>query len=132
MSNVPSSQRGFVDLRSDAVTRPTPEMYEAMMNAPLGDDVLGDEPTVAELERLACEMMGKEAAVFVPSGTMGNQIAVPSHCQRGGGAVFEEEPHMLFYEGGGPAVHGQVVTWTLPSKLGVMDPNDVERHITKK
>jgi threonine aldolase len=130
--NIPGSLKGFVDLRSDTVTRPTAAMYEAIMKAALGDDVLGDEPTVAELERLACERTGKEAAVFVPSGTMSNQIAVPSWTERGDAVLFEEEAHMLYYECGGPAVHGQVVTWTLPSKLGVMAPDDVERHITKR
>ncbi len=130
--NVPDAQRGIVDLRSDTVTRPTPEMYEAILRAPLGDDVLGDEPTVVELERIAAEMLGKEAAVFVPSGTMGNQIAVPSHCERGDAILIEQEAHMLFYECAGPAVHGQVVTWTLPSKLGVMDPAEVERRVVKK
>jgi threonine aldolase len=130
--NIPESQREFVDLRSDTVTRPTPEMYEAILKAPLGDDVLGDEPTVAELERLACEKMGMEAAVFVPSGTMGNQIAVPSYCQPGDAAIFEEDAHMLYYESGGPAALGGVLTWTLRSKLGVMDPDDIERHIIKR
>ena len=130
--NIPAAQKGLVDLRSDTVTRPTAEMYQAIMAAALGDDVLGDEPTVAELERLACERTGKEAAVYVPSGTMSNQIAVPSWTERGDAVLFEEEAHMLYYECGGPAVHGQVITWTLPSKLGVMDPDDVERHITKR
>ncbi|HZH99195.1 MAG TPA: beta-eliminating lyase-related protein, partial [Fimbriimonadaceae bacterium] len=72
-SRFPEDARRAVDLRSDTVTRPTPAMYEAMLNAPLGDDVLGDEPTVTKLEELSAEMLGKEAAVFVPSGTMGNQ-----------------------------------------------------------
>ncbi|MBI5705922.1 MAG: hypothetical protein HZC36_02910 [Armatimonadetes bacterium] len=130
--NVPEAQKDIVDLRSDTVTRPTPEMYEAIMKAALGDDVLGDEPTVLELERIACERTGKEAAVYVPSGTMSNQIAVPSWTERGDAVLFEEEAHMLYYECGGPAVLGQVLTWTLPSKLGVMDPEDVERHITKR
>ena len=79
-----------VDLRSDTVTRPTPEMYAAMASAPLGDDVLGDEPTVMELEAEAARMVGKEAAVFVPSGTMGNQIALASHCNRGDAIL---DPH---------------------------------------
>lgn len=130
--NVPESQRGFVDLRSDTVTRPTQEMYDAILSARLGDDVLGDEPTVLELERLACERTGKEAAVYVPSGTMSNQIAIPSWTERGDAVLFEEDAHMLYYESGAPGVLGQVVSWTLPSKLGVMDPDDVERHITKR
>lgn len=130
--NVPEAQQNVVDLRSDTVTRPDRQMYDAILSAPLGDDVLGDEPTVQRLETLACERTGKDAAVFVPSGTMGNQIALPSHTERGDAVIFEEEAHMLYYECGGPGVLGQVVTWTLPSKLGVMDPEDVERHITKR
>lgn len=121
----------IVDLRSDTVTRPTPEMYKAMAEAPLGDDVLGDEPTVKRLEELAAEVVGKEAALFVPSGTMGNQIAMAVHCDRGDAALIEEEAHMVYYELGGPAVFANVTTWTLPSTLGVMDPEVVEKHVLK-
>jgi threonine aldolase len=121
----------IVDLRSDTVTRPTPEMYKAMAEAPLGDDVLGDEPTVKKLEELAAEMVGKEAALFVPSGTMGNQIAMAVHCKRGDAALIEEEAHMVYYELGGPAIFANVVTWTLPSVLGVMAPELVEKHVLK-
>jgi threonine aldolase len=117
-----------IDLRSDTVTRPTPEMYDAMRLAPLGDDVLGDDPTVAELERLAAESMGKEAAVFVPSGTMGNQIALACHCQPGDAILLDEEAHILYYEVGAPAAIAGVVSWTLPSRDGVIDPDDVDRR----
>ncbi|MCW5945997.1 MAG: aminotransferase class I/II-fold pyridoxal phosphate-dependent enzyme [Fimbriimonadales bacterium] len=120
----------IVDLRSDTVTRPTQEMYEAMVSAPLGDDVLGDEPTVAELETLAAETLGKEAAVFVPSGTMGNQIAVLSWTRPGDAILIEQDAHILFYESGGPGAHAGVVTWTLPSDNGAMDPNHIEDRIT--
>ena len=85
----------IVDLRSDTVTRPTHEMYEAMMKAPLGDDVLGDEPTVMELEELAAKMVGKEQALFVPSGTMGNQIAIATHTKPGDAMIVEEEAHEI-------------------------------------
>lgn len=122
----------IVDLRSDTVTRPTPEMYAAMQSAPLGDDVLGDEPTVTELEALAAKMTGKEAAVFVPSGTMGNQMAMATHCDRGDAVLIEEEAHMVYYEVGGPGVLANVVTWTLPSDKGVMDPQVVESHVLKR
>jgi threonine aldolase len=122
----------IVDLRSDTVTRPTPEMYAAMQSAPLGDDVLGDEPTVAKLEALAAEMTGKEAAVFVPSGTMGNQMAMATHCDRGDAVLVEEEAHMVYYEVGGPGILANVVTWTLPSDKGVMDPQVVESHVLKR
>jgi len=120
-----------VDLRSDTVTRPTPEMYEAMASAPLGDDVLGDDPTVMMLEAEAAQMVGKEAALFVPSGTMGNQIALASHCNRGEAILIEEEAHILYYEVGAPALIAGVVSWTIPSTLGVMDPADVEKRILK-
>lgn len=121
--------QGRIDLRSDTVTLPTPEMYEAMQSAPLGDDVLGDEPTVMRLERVAAERMGKEAAVFVPSGTMGNQIALAAHTRPGDAVIFEEEAHMLFYECGAPGVVSGVVTWTVPSHRGIMAPEDIERRI---
>jgi threonine aldolase len=120
----------IVDLRSDTVTRPTPEMYEAMMSAPLGDDVLGDEPTVLELEELAAKMVGKEQALFVPSGTMGNQIAIATHTRPGDAMIVEEEAHVIYYEVGAPAMFANVLTWTLPSDKGVMDPITVEKRIT--
>ncbi|HVL39454.1 MAG TPA: threonine aldolase family protein, partial [Fimbriimonadaceae bacterium] len=128
----PVDQRDVVDLRSDTVTRPTPEMFEAMRSMPVGDDVLGDDPTVVQLERLAADQTGKEAALFVPSGTMGNQIALAVHCSRGDAILIEEEAHILYYEGGSPAVLAGVVSWTLPSDGGVMDPSAVESRILKR
>lgn len=103
-----------------------------MAEAPLGDDVLGDEPTVRRLEELAAETVGKEAALFVPSGTMGNQIAMAVHCDRGDAVLIEEEAHMVYYEVGGPGIISNVVTWTLPSDKGVMDPAVVESHVLKR
>jgi len=126
-----SQQPPIVDLRSDTVTRPTPEMYEAMRTAPLGDDVLGDDPTVHELEAPPASLTGKQAAVFVPSGTMGNQIALASHCVRGDAAIFEEEAHILYYECGSPALIAGVLAWTVPSVRGLLDPGEVERRILK-
>ena len=128
----PHDMQEFVDLRSDTVTRPTDEMFEAMRNAPLGDDVLGDDPSVMRLEELAADISGKDEAVFVPSGTMGNQIAIATHCQRGDAMILEEEAHVLYYEVGAPAVIAQAVTLTLPSRLGVMDPADIEHRITRR
>jgi threonine aldolase len=118
-----------IDLRSDTVTRPTPEMFAAMASAPLGDDVLGDEPTVAELELEAAKLLGMEAAVFVPSGTMGNQIALACHTNRGDAVLFEEQAHMLFYEVGAPAVIAQVLTKSVPSHFGIMELTEIESRI---
>ena len=124
-------QAHLVDLRSDTVTRPSPEMWDAMREAALGDDVLGDDPTVRELEALAARTVGKEAALFVPSGTMGNQIALASWCRPGDAILIEEEAHILYYEVGAPALIAGVVSWTLPSQGGVMDPETVERRVLK-
>jgi threonine aldolase len=127
----PESQRDIVDLRSDTVTRPTQEMYEAMLAAPLGDDVLEDDPTVTALEELAADLMGKEAAMLVPSGTMGNQIAIACHTKPGEAILVEEDAHVLLYEVGAPAVLSNVVTWTLTSDKGVMAPDTIRHRIQK-
>ncbi|TRO47692.1 threonine aldolase, partial [Candidatus Bathyarchaeota archaeon] len=82
-----------LDFRSDTVTLPTPEMIEAAASAPLGDDVYGEDPSVNELERLAAEMLVKEAGLFVTSGTMGNAVAVLAHTQRGDEIILEERSH---------------------------------------
>lgn len=118
-----------VDLRSDTVTKPTPEMYDAMRQAELGDDVLGDDPTVLALEKLACQKLGKEAAMFVPSGTMGNQIAVRTWVKPGDAVILEQDCHIQFYESGGVGAHAQAATWTLPSANGVMDPELVRSRV---
>ncbi len=128
----PANVRHSVDLRSDTVTRPTPEMYEAMAAAPLGDDVLGDEPTVQKLESIAAQTVGMEKAMFVPSGTMANQIALACHCDPGDAILIDEDAHILYYEVGAPAIIAAVVSWTLPSQRGIMDPNVIERHILKR
>lgn len=131
-NSYPNATQNLVDLRSDTVTRPTDSMFEAMRNAPLGDDVLGDDPTVMRLEELAAEMTGTEEALFVPSGTMGNQIALASHCNPGDAILIEEEAHILYYEVGGPAIIAGVVSWTLPSNGGVMDPDVIEKRILRQ
>src|SRR5881398_3324217 len=89
---------GFVDLRSDTVTQPTPEMRRAMAEAEVGDDVYGEDPTVNRLERKAAEVFGREAAIFVPSGTMGNQIAIKIHTRPGQELICEERAHIFNYE----------------------------------
>ncbi len=92
-----------IDLRSDTVTRPTPAMWDAMRSAPLGDDVLGDDPTVELLERTIADRTGKEAALFVPSGTMANQLAIRCHTQPGDEIIAHDTSHIIHYETGSPA-----------------------------
>jgi len=98
----------YIDLRSDTVTKPTPEMREAMAEAEVGDDVYGDDPTVNRLEEIAAEMMGKDAALFVPSGTMGNLIALLVHCQRGDEAIVGNQSHIYLNEAGGMSALGGI------------------------
>ena len=87
-----------IDLRSDTITLPTPEMREAMAQAPLGDDVFSDDPTVNALEERTAEILGKEAAVYVPSGTMSNQIALRTHTEPGNEILIDENAHIYYYE----------------------------------
>ena len=98
----------YIDLRSDTVTRPTPEMREAMAEAEVGDDVYRDDPTVKRLEEVAAEMLGKEAALFVPSGTMGNLIALLVHCQRGHEVIVGNQSHIYLNEAGGMSALGGI------------------------
>src|SRR5919112_1059415 len=98
----------YIDLRSDTVTKPTPEMREAMAEAEVGDDVYGDDPTVIHLEELAADTLGKEAALFVPSGTMGNLIALLVHCQRGHEAIVGNQSHIYLNEAGGMSALGGI------------------------
>ena len=98
----------YIDLRSDTVTKPTPEMREAMAEAEVGDDVYRDDPTVIRLEERAAEMLGKEAALFVPSGTMGNLIALLVHCQRGHEVIVGSQSHIYLNEAGGMAALGGI------------------------
>jgi threonine aldolase len=105
----------WVDLRSDTVTVPTPEMREAMAKAEVGDDVYGDDPTVNRLQALAAERMGKEAALFVPSGTMGNLAAILSHCGRGDEVILGDKAHSFVFEAGGTAALGGVHPRTVPN-----------------
>jgi threonine aldolase len=103
------SSSNTIDLRSDTVTLPTDAMREAMARAELGDDVYGEDPTVNRLEKIAAERMGKEAALFVPSGTMGNLAAMLTHCPRGTKALLGSEAHTNVYEAGGAAALGGIV-----------------------
>ena len=97
-----------LDFRSDTVTMPTPEMRESMAEAVVGDDVYGEDPTVNQLQELAASMLGKEDALFVPSGTMGNLAAVLAHCDRGDEVILGDKAHTFLYEAGGIAALGGV------------------------
>ncbi len=97
-----------IDLRSDTVTRPTPAMRQAMADAEVGDDVFGDDPTVNRLQAIAADMLGMEAALFLPSGTQSNLCALLSHCERGDEYVVGQHAHTYKYEGGGAAVLGSI------------------------
>lgn len=98
----------MIDLRSDTVTRPSRTMLEQMMAAPVGDDVYGDDPTVNELQRYAAELSGKEAALFLPTGTQANLVALLSHCERGEEYIVGQGAHNYLYEAGGAAVLGSI------------------------
>ena len=114
------------DLRSDTVTRPTPEMRRAMAEAEVGDDVYGEDPTVHALEVDAAALLGKEAALFVPSGTMGNQVAILCHTERGDEILAHSEAHVGYYEAGGPAWLAGVMLRGIPGPRGIFGPEDVE------
>src|SRR5207253_2313120 len=101
----PASQ-AHVDLRSDTVTHPTPAMREAMYRAEVGDDVYGEDPTVNRLQEMAAERLGKEAALFVPTGTMGNVAAMLTHAGRGRAVIVGNESHVYHYEVGGASTLG--------------------------
>ncbi len=106
----------YIDLRSDTVTQPTPEMRDAMARAEVGDDVYGEDPTINRLQELAAEKMGKEAGLFVASGTMGNLIGVLAHCQRGDEVIVGKRNHVFLHEAGGISVLGGVHSSQLPNQ----------------
>jgi threonine aldolase len=121
-----------VDLRSDTVTQPTPSMREAMKNAEVGDDVLGDDPTVKRLEAVAAERMGKEAAVYVASGTMANLVSLLTHCQRGDEAIVGSMSHIVLAELGGAAGLASVqLRQARNDEHGRMDPAEVRSLVRR-
>ncbi len=119
------------DFRSDTVTQPTPNMRKAMAEAVVGDDVLGDDPTVQKLEALAAEKMGKEAGLFVPSGTMGNSVSVKVWTRELEEVIIEERSHIYNMESTHMTFISRVTPRPLPSRRGAMDPDEVERNIRK-
>lgn len=119
----------MIDLRSDTVTKPTQEMREAMFQAEVGDDVYREDPTVNRLEDLAAEILGKEAALFVTSGTQGNQVAILSHTRPGEEVILEAESHIFYYEAGAASALAGVQLRTIAGKSGQMPINDIRRSI---
>ncbi len=115
-----------VDLRSDTVTKPTAEMREAMAQAEVGDDVFGDDPTVKELEAETASLLGKEAALFTPSGTMANQLALRSQTEPGDEILVDANAHIYYYEGGAPAALSGVMCRCLEGQRGIFTATDVE------
>ncbi len=120
----------FIDLRSDTVTKPTPAMREAMARAEVGDDVYGEDPTVNRLQELAASMLGKEAGLFVPSGTMGNLAAILAHCGRGDEVILGNKAHTFLFEAGGVSALGGVHSCQLPNQPdGSLALEDIEAAI---
>ena len=120
---------GMIDLRSDTVTRPTPEMRRAMAEAEVGDDVYEEDPTVRRLEELAASMLEREAALFVPTGTMGNQIAVHLHTHPGSEVILEARSHIFNFEMGAMAVWSGALPRPLETPDGLLEPSQVEAAI---
>lgn len=119
----------IIDLRSDTVTRPTPAMMKAMMAAPLGDDVLGDDPTVIKLQNQTARLLGKPAGLFVPSGTMGNQLAIMTHTRPGDEVILDYQSHIFRYEVAGAAVMSGVQFNALTGPGGVMTAKQIQDAI---
>ncbi|MHB8610938.1 MAG: threonine aldolase family protein [Candidatus Dormibacteraceae bacterium] len=118
-----------IDLRSDTVTMPTPEMRQAMATAPLGDDVFGDDPMVNELEEVAAGRLGKEAALFLPSGTMGNVVGVAVNTRAGEELIADADAHVYLYETAGAAVISGVQIRPVATARGIMTPEEIEAAI---
>src|SRR5579872_2987028 len=128
-----------IDLRSDTVTRPTPAMLEAIMQAKVGDDVFGEDPSINQLEKMAAELFGMEAALYCPTGTMSNQIAIKCHTQPGDEVICEKSSHVYIYEGGGIAFNSGSQVRTIEGDRGritaeqvsnAINPDDVHRART--
>lgn len=131
----------LIELRSDTFTKPTPAMLESMFSAKVGDDVFGEDEVVNTLEKKAAELFGMEAAIFCPSGTMTNQLAIRTHCQAGDEVICESLSHVYIYEGGGIAVNAQSSVKPIVGQRGqitaeqvlssINNPNDIHQPISK-
>lgn len=118
-----------IDLRSDTVTKPTPAMREAMFTAEVGDDVLGDDPTVRTLEEKSARLFGMEAALFCTSGTMTNQLAIRTHTRPGDDVICDQLSHVYLYEGGGIAVNALASVSLVQGERGKLTPDLIREHI---
>ncbi|WP_144150345.1 threonine aldolase family protein [Paraburkholderia sp. BCC1885] len=116
----------MIDLRSDTCSRPTIPMRQAMAEATVGDDVYGDDPTVKALERTTAELLGKEDAVYMPTGTMTNQVGIRAHTEPGDAVLFDQNAHVYILEGGAPAAFSGVLPRLLPGIRGIFGPDDVD------
>jgi len=119
----------IIDLRSDTVTKPSPEMRQAMFTAEVGDDVFGDDPTVNELEGYVAELFERESSLFVPSGTMGNQVCLKVHSQPGWELLCDRESHIVNYEVAGPAVHSGLLVNLLTTERGMIPAEMIRDNI---
>lgn len=119
----------YIDLRSDTVTKPSPEMRKFMMEAEVGDDVFGEDPTVNELQDMVAKILGKEAALFVPSGVMGNQTAIKAHTEPGDEVIVEAESHIMNYETAAPSMLSGVQLYPIQGKHGVITVEQIKRAI---
>lgn len=119
----------MIDFRSDTVTQPSAAMRSAMANAEVGDDVLGEDPTVRRLEERAMELTGKQAAVFVPSGTMGNQAAIAAHTRPGQEIICDDRMHIVLYEFGMPARFSGGLVRAIPTPDGLLQWDDVQQRL---
>ena len=119
----------MIDLRSDTITIPTPEMREVMQEAFVGDDVFGDDPTINNLELRVAEILGKEASVYMPSGTMTNQVAIRTHTEPGDEVLLEQSAHIYFNEAGATAALSGVICRLIPGERGVYGAEDIEAAI---
>ena len=122
----------FIDLRSDTVTKPSKAMREAMANAEVGDDVFGDDPSVNLLESLIAGLLEKEASLFVPSGTMANQLAIRCHTTHGDEILIDANAHIYWYEAGGPAALSGVTCKLLPGQRGIFSAEDIQSALRPK
>src|SRR2546423_10855765 len=115
----------MIDLRSDTVTKPTPAMLAAMASAEVGDEQFREDPTVNELQRRMAELLGHESALFLPTATMANQVALRAQTKPGSVVLAEERTHVLIYEWGGPAIHSGLVMHGVPAEAGRPTPEQI-------